>query len=185
MKTDYSYLLEEYPETISKDQLYKICHISKRKASWYLENGIIPCEDNGKQTRRYTIRIKDVIKFLEKQEAGKLKKLPPPGSFTSKSPSRKINYVRVAPSAFAALLKEQWKQQPDALSTEQAAQLLGYTTATIAKWIRSDKFKVVPYQRGYMIPKDWLIQYLVDTVNQSRTSKSAKHMQLIQKCQKK
>lgn len=48
MTTDYSYLLEEYPETISKDQLYKICHISKVKASWYLENGVIPCEGTGK-----------------------------------------------------------------------------------------------------------------------------------------
>lgn len=183
MNTDYSYLLEEYPETISKDQLYKICHISKRKASWYLENGIIPCEDNGKQTRRYTIRIKDVIKFLEKQEAGKLKKLPPPGIFTSKTPSRKVNYVKVTPSAFATLLKEQWKQQPDALSTEQAAQLLGYTTPAVTKWIKTGKLRAIPYQRGYMIPKEWLIRYLADTVNDNRATKSGKHMRLIRKCQ--
>ena len=50
----YEYLREQYPEIISKDQLYRICHISKRKARWLLENGIIPCEDSGKQTRRFT-----------------------------------------------------------------------------------------------------------------------------------
>lgn len=133
MNTDYSYLLEEYPETISKDQLYKICHISKRKASWLLENCVIPYVDSGKQTRRYTIKIKDVIKFLEKQDASKLKKLPPPGIFASKNPNRKTNYVKVTPSDFSAFLKEQWQIKPDVLSAEQAAQLLGYTATTVAK----------------------------------------------------
>ena len=41
MATDYSYLLAEYPEKISQDQLYRICRISKRKATWLLENGYI------------------------------------------------------------------------------------------------------------------------------------------------
>lgn len=26
MSTDYSILLEQYPEVVSKDQMYKICH---------------------------------------------------------------------------------------------------------------------------------------------------------------
>ena len=37
MGTDYSALLMEYPKIISKDQLYRICHISKRKATWLLD----------------------------------------------------------------------------------------------------------------------------------------------------
>lgn len=61
MNTDYSHLLTEYPATISMDQLYKICHISKRKARWLLEHGVIPCEDNGNQTRRFAIKLTDVI----------------------------------------------------------------------------------------------------------------------------
>lgn len=49
MGKDYSYLLREYPETVSKEQLCQICHISKRKATWLLEHGYIPCEDTGKK----------------------------------------------------------------------------------------------------------------------------------------
>ena len=49
MNRDYSALLMEYPEVISKEQVYRICHISKRKATWLLENGIIPCKDSGKK----------------------------------------------------------------------------------------------------------------------------------------
>lgn len=65
MATDYTYLYEEYPEVISADQLYRICHISKRKAKWLLEHGYIPCEDSGKKTRRYKIRLNDVIDCYE------------------------------------------------------------------------------------------------------------------------
>ena len=68
MGTDYSALLKDYPPIISKDQLYRICHISKRKATWLLENGIIPCEDSGKKTRRFKIRTVDVIRYLETLE---------------------------------------------------------------------------------------------------------------------
>lgn len=184
MKTDYSYLLEEYPETISKDQLYKICHVSKRKASWYLENGVIPCEDSGKQTRRYTIKIKDVIRFLEKQDAGKLPKLPPPGIFASQSSYKKVNYKKVRLSAFSSLLKKLWVQQPDVMNALQVAALLGYTTPTVNKWIRDGKLEAIAYQGTYLIPKEWLIKYLADTVNENRASKSAKHMKLINQCQK-
>ena len=64
MATDYSHLRTEYPEKISQDQLYRICRISKRKATWLLENGYIPCQDTGKKTRRFKIEIMDVIEYL-------------------------------------------------------------------------------------------------------------------------
>lgn len=184
MKTNYSYLLEEYPSTISMDQLYKICHISKRKASWYLENGVIPCEDSGKQTRRYTIKITDVIRFLEKQDAGKLPKLPPPGIFASQSSYKRINYKKVRPSAFSSLLKKLWVRQPDVINALQVAVLLGYQSTTINKWIRDGKLEAIAYHGAYLIPKEWLIKYLAATVNENRAAKSTMHMKLILQCQK-
>lgn len=38
-----------YPETISKEQLYRIAHISKATALHLLQNGLIPCKDTGKK----------------------------------------------------------------------------------------------------------------------------------------
>ena len=80
---DYDYLCEQYPEVISMDQLYRICHISKRKAKWLSENGVIPCEDSGKRTRRFQIHLEDVITFLERWDAGLLQEAIPPGIFSS------------------------------------------------------------------------------------------------------
>lgn len=64
----YHWILDTYPETITKEQLYKLCHVSKKTAQHYLVNGIIPCVNTGKKTRQYTIRTVDVIKFLELQD---------------------------------------------------------------------------------------------------------------------
>lgn len=37
------------PETISKDQFYRIAHISKATALHLLQNGLVPCQDTGKK----------------------------------------------------------------------------------------------------------------------------------------
>ncbi len=81
----YEYLREQHPEIIFKDQFYRICRISKRKARWLLENGIIPCEDSGKQTRRFRIRLDNVITFLEQRDTGLLQDEIPVGVFSSGS----------------------------------------------------------------------------------------------------
>lgn len=184
MKTDYSYLLEEYPETISMNQLYKICHISKRKAKWLLDHGVIPCKDSGKKTRRFTIKTVDLTQYLQKLNAGKIKDTPPPGIFSSHSPNSKINYKKINISAFTAFLNKQWVFEPDALTVEKVSTLLGYNKSTVTNWIKIGRLKAVPYRRSYLIPKEWLIRYLAETVNDGRASKSEKHMKLIRKCQK-
>lgn len=72
---------EQYGEVITLDQLYRICHISKRKAKWLLDNKIIPCEDSDKKTRRYKIKTDDVIAYLEAIE--KNGDITPVGIFSS------------------------------------------------------------------------------------------------------
>ena len=82
---DYGSLRESYLATISMDQLYRICHISKRKARWLLEQGIIPCVDSGKKTWRFSIQLEDVIIFLEQRDAGLLEDAIPRGAFSGGS----------------------------------------------------------------------------------------------------
>ena len=53
------------PDVITKDQLYRICHISKSTALYLLQSGKIPCEYTGRKTRCYKIKKEDVIAYLE------------------------------------------------------------------------------------------------------------------------
>lgn len=97
MNRDYSALLIEYPEVISKEQVYRICHISKRKATWLLENGIIPCKDSGKKTRRFQVRTIDVMNYLLTLEENPQKIATPVGLFTSTNKEKKRIQLHISP----------------------------------------------------------------------------------------
>lgn len=183
MSTDYDELKSQYPSVISADQFRQICHISKRKAKWLLENDVIPCKDSGKKTRRFTIKMDDVIEFLKKQTEGNLKIMPPPGIFTTRPSSINANGVSMLPST--DFLNNQWKQMPDVLRTEQVAHMLGYTRSTVVKWIRIGQLEAVSYQQSYLIPKEWLIDYIVRTVCNGKNFKSKILLMPILNCQTK
>jgi len=104
---DYSFLHDQYPEVITMDQLYRICHICKRKARWLLENGIIPCEDSGKKTRRFKIKLDDAIEFLEYRDAGLLDDQMPVGIFSSVSPAEQPR-TRLDNGGLRAFLLDRW-----------------------------------------------------------------------------
>ena len=63
-------------EIISLEQLYKMLHISKRKAAWILQNGIIPCEIRNTPTHKYSVRKEDVLAYMAKSEREKRKEIP-------------------------------------------------------------------------------------------------------------
>ena len=63
-------------EIISLEQLYKMLHISKRKAAWMLQNGIIPCEIRNTPTHKYSVRKEDVLAYMVKSEREKRKEIP-------------------------------------------------------------------------------------------------------------
>ena len=125
MATDYTYLYEEYPEVISADQLYRICHISKRKAKWLLEHGYIPCEDSGKKTRRYKIRLNDVIDYLRTLEAAPDLVATPVGAFNVKR--KQLNPVaQICQKEFQRFLYNIWRDEADILRISDVQVLLGY-----------------------------------------------------------
>ena len=65
----YQQILDEYPEYITKEQLYRICHISKKTAQNLLESGEIPCTDTGKKTHRFRIAAVDVVDYLRRRDS--------------------------------------------------------------------------------------------------------------------
>lgn len=64
----YNEVIQSYPEYITKDQMYRICHISKRTCLFLLESGLVPNIDSGKKTRRFKIKTTDVIEYLKDRD---------------------------------------------------------------------------------------------------------------------
>lgn len=161
MATDYTYLYEEYPEVISADQLYRICHISKRKAKWLLEHGYIPCEDSGKKTRRYKIRLNDVIDYLLTLEAAPDLVATPVGAFNVKR--KQLNPVaQICQKGFQRFLYNIWTDEADILRISDVQVLLGYSAGTIRQWILRKELRSTRLPCGIQVTaKEWLIDFML------------------------
>ena len=81
---------DKVPEILSKEQFYKLCHISKSTALHLLRNGIVPCIDSGMKTRCYKIKKADVKEYAHLDYSSKVtsaqameKVLPLPAGFNT------------------------------------------------------------------------------------------------------
>ena len=59
---------EKYSEIMNKEQLRKVCHISKYTALFILQSNLIPNTSSGKKTRCYAIKKSDIIHFINDRE---------------------------------------------------------------------------------------------------------------------
>ena len=175
MNRDYSALLMEYPEVISKEQVYRICHISKRKATWLLENGIIPCKDSGKKTRRFQVRTIDVINYLLTLEEKPQKVATPVGLFTSTNKEKKTHPITHIPDKeIQKELYNNWIGVHRSLTTKEISQLTGYNLQTVNQWVASKKLQCVYCPDGRKVAKQWLIQFISDYIHTHPTTLSPK-----------
>lgn len=175
---DFDDLRQLYPETITMEQFYQIAHISKRKARWLLENGVIPCEDSGKQTRRFKIRLDDVIEYLQKVKSGALHVSIPSGIFVSGAASRPPREYLDCDE-----LKEQflagWYDAPDMLTIKQASEISGYVGTSILRWVNRKQVKGVLYHERYLISKESLATFLSSKDGQDIVKRSELHQGVI------
>lgn len=161
------------------EQFYRIAHISKRKASWLLTNGIVLCEDSGKQTRRFKIKLDDVIEYLQKVQGGTLDVLIPSGIFasgaSSKPPREYLDTDELKGQFLAA-----WYDAPDMLTIKQASEISGYVGTSILRWVNRKQVKGVLYHERYLISKESLATFLSSKDGQDIVQKSELHRDVIE-----
>lgn len=157
----YRYLLNQYPETVQKEQFRIICHISKRTARYLLQSGLVPCVQSGKKTRNYTIKMKDIVRYLERREIHPEKYKLPPGSYSGTYAVKPLLPESVTTEELRKYYIESFRDIPDIVSTREAAELTGATASTVAKWIRTKKLKALSHGPAFIIPKVNLIDFIV------------------------
>lgn len=159
MAKSYNWILEEYPEYITKDQFYRICHVSKKTALYYLESGLIPCVDSGKRTRRFTIATKDVVDFLNKRDNDPQACKPIAGWYAAKRKrlSTSQPFCKETQESLAVKLDG----YPDLLKSRDVAQITGYSDTAVVTWCSSGKLHGFLIRRTYLIPKASLIEFML------------------------
>ena len=185
-------------EIISLEQLYKMLHISKRKAAWMLQNGIIPCEIRNTPTHKYSVRKEDVLAYMVKSEREKRKEIPV-GIFNAKktnNPRRTespdsdcggyfddTNYkLRGKERArFKEMLENLLSAVPDTLTVDEVAELTGYHRRTILRYVQRKYIYAVNIMGKYYISKQSIINYLATDRAFRNAQKSEWHEILIKK----
>ena len=151
---DIKQRLQGYPSYISKEQLCKICHISKRTALRLLEDGSIPCKSNGKQTRKYQIALADVEAFLLKRQAR-----------IKINPREARNVYRPMSAEMKSLLPHvitDWLEPyPDVLSVDEVVQITGYGSSSVVKWCKKEDLQHYWIGRKFFVPKIWLQEFML------------------------
>ena len=159
-------------EIITKEQLYKLLHISKRKAKWMLDEGIIPCQNRGTKTHTYLIRMEDVRIYLARPDAERRRELPT-GQFNA-HPVRSRRKCENLPQRelreeetdnYMLYLEEEWAVLPDDLSVAQVVSLTGICEKKILRWLQTGELFAVRFGGRYHIPKEVVVEWYVKTRN--------------------
>ena len=183
-------------EIISLEQLYKTLHISKRKAAWMLQNGIIPCEIRNTPTHKYSIRKEAVLAYMEKSAREKRKEIPV-GIFNAKktnNPHRtespdsdcggyfddtNYNLRGKERARFKEMLKNLLSAVPDTLTVDEVAELTGYHRKTVLRYVQRKYIYAVNIMGKYYISKQSIINYLATDKAFKNAQKSEWHVEII------
>ncbi len=173
--------LKRYPKEISKEQLCKLCHISKRVAKYYLDNGVIPCRSNGQATHKYAIRTRDAITFLRRRDA-----CPDAFRVTVRSGKARpfvhpsIAYTQRVMQRYQRLLEELARPYPDLMTVQMIAELTGYSVKTVRSWTAFGHIRWFQNGLKHLAPKELVIWHMMSEDFRTIANKSWKHDKIIQ-----
>lgn len=172
---------DDLPDILSKDDFYRICHISKSTALHLLRSGKVPCEFTGKKTRCYQIRKEDVQTYLAQRAVFPELYSAPQGWYSGHYQSAvqkelPEDILREMHTYYTKLLAH----YRDVLRVSEVAKLTGYGTTSINNWCSKRKLKHFKKGTNNLIPKIFLIEYFCSLPFRSITRKSPWHIKTLQ-----
>ena len=93
---------------------------------------------------------------------------------------RTLDYEIVSRLLLRRHLEQQLADAPDVLTVEQIARFTGYTPHTVSRWCTEGRLHTIQRHPRFMVPKTWLLDYLVSDDYNRITRKSGKHYGMIQ-----
>lgn len=181
---DIEIIRKNYPKFVSKDQVYRICHVSKATALFLLQSGLIPCTDSGKKTRRYRVRLDDVIEYLLNREIDPIAYKPPEGYYINKSHPVSPHHkrARIPPELLPGaryFFEEKMQKYDDVMTTAEVAKFLGYSKKTVVSWYECKEIKCFLIKGKLMFPKEYLLNFIVSDRCNDILLKSNRHVAMI------
>lgn len=169
------------PDVITKDQLYRICHISKSTALYLLQSGKIPCEYTGRKTRCYKIKKEDVIAYLENRKVFPESYSAPAGWYKGDYTVQMEEQVpQIVLEHLQLYYTELLSGYPDVLTTQTVSKITGYGKTSINNWCNQGHIKSFRKNNVNHIPKVYLVEFFCSTYFRTITRKSPWHICTLQ-----
>jgi hypothetical protein len=183
----YQELRKRYPKIVSKDQLYIICRIAKRTAKYLLDNGIIPCVDTGKKTRRYRIQLEDIITYLKERERSGYSRVPR-GAVSSKksnmSTGPRISFSQEIAGGNAEEVRRYFEyisaDFPDVLSSYEVGEMAGLSRTTVMRHLKSGALKSILVDRQRRVPKPYMFDFIASPTFLNAASNTKEFQQIME-----
>ena len=130
----------------------------------------------------------DVAAYLRRRMTEPEHYAPPSGwykNYPQRKPpavsvTRTLDYEIVSRLLLRRHLEQQLADAPDVLTVEQIARFTGYTPHTVSRWCTEGRLRTIQRRPRFMVPKTWLLDYLVSDDYNRITRKSGKHYGMIQ-----
>ena len=189
----YSYEeIAKLPDKLSLEDFRVVCHISKRTARYYLQSGLVICENNGKKTHCYIIQKRDLIAALKEFEEHPCKFYIPKEFYNGgKYHKGKMHILTYLPDddikspVTKAYYEKKMEDLPDLLCSAQVADITGYDQKTIRTWCVEKRIKYLSIHPRVWIPKEFFMNFLLSEEYNNIPRKSQTHLDDIHKIYRK
>lgn len=169
----------KYPEYMTKEQMYRICHVSKKTCLFLLESGLVPSIDSGKKTRRFKIKTSDVIKYLQERDDYPELYKAPDGFYKHAGCKKAPSFDEVFKKGDLVTMRKYYEEclisYPDVMTIEQIAEFTGYCKTSVRAWCSKQEVKCFLIRQRFQVPKEHLLDFLVSKYFIGIAVKSPKH----------
>ena len=144
-------------EFVTQEQVRQMLHVSKRKAKYLLDNGIIPCINTGKKTRQYRVKVSDIEYYMEHPYDFAV------GMFPSGSRHKPVKKeaVRLDEDVVNKYYRKLLSNENDILTVAQVSEVTGYSTSAVYRWIERGWLESMMFLGRHLIRKDNLYSFLI------------------------
>lgn len=150
------------PDEITMEEFYRLLHISKRRAAWILQAGLVPCEDRGSRTWRYRIPRPGGAGLSEKVPGTPRTIFPAArGAFPPPPGKQKGPVPCVRREELTAALTVRWSALPELLDSAGVSACTGYARSTVSSWVRTGRLPACRLRGRIAVAKCDLIAFLV------------------------
>ena len=177
---------------LSLEQLRVKLKISKRKAAWMLQNGVIPCRIVDTPTHlRYYVKEEDLREYMRRSITESKKEFTR-GQFSSRNKDAPeaneasgdgisvYSYLsKKDRNKFERMLEKRLAIYPDAMTVKRVVDIIGYSDKTIRWHINKGRIFTILQDRKYLVSKFSLIKFLSSDKGFAMQPKSEWHEKAI------